>query len=490
MVKLRQPLPSTALVGAMLLPNCGCAVRRDVVAPDRAVRRDVVAPDPARVRSIVHEQTNWFDLATNIRRPSDLRPFEPIIDEIAGERSVPIERVFFVSNDELRRQCSPDAGGCYISADQKIYLGESHFTPGRTESTEMYRFNTGPSFMTDYCDRPDPSSVTLDPKSRFWVYLHEQGHHFDRYLSPKTLGRWIDQTEAETFAFYAAMHIARHYDRRLGLDLILTKLIDRFGSLEPEYFSMPARILIEKTTLDFDPSDEKLADMSQIILLGSGLNSFGEVWYYIHSHTEEDVAQRIRANVQHASLGMRKVNDLVKEISDPTFVVPEAFETFSFQDFTLSHFIETEYKNDDLPFFFGTDGNLRVVYTSSTIGTSKPERERLLKVSRITDRTTRKIDPLFALNWKSPSQFAFIDYGNPTKVLSLPNGDIGAISVYKNPFDLPTCIIDSRDIIVDESQYLGLARGVFERIIARLEHDGKTKEAEFFRSQVREIFPQ
>ncbi|HID73020.1 TPA: hypothetical protein EYP38_03690, partial [Candidatus Micrarchaeota archaeon] len=244
----------------------------------------VETPVPSQLTGSVQGERDWYGLASHITDSSVFRHFEPIVAEMAGIPPVPADRINLVSDEELERICRPDAGGCYRINKEDIHIGEAIYSPGESE-------NRMGGALCPVQERP-----SLSRNNRLAVWLHEQAHHFDDYYARRRINRWPDEIEAEAFVLYFGEHMARHYDRRLGVDIIHVKAYrlvwDRIDSAEDGI--RLANELIADYPGERNPGrDTTLGRLSIIALLGSGeFDSFGDVWYYVHTHSHRQVMNK------------------------------------------------------------------------------------------------------------------------------------------------------------------------------------------------------
>src|SRR5262249_14674712 len=114
------------LAGAMALSLASCGTPQ------------AIAPSP-RERAVV----DWEGL-NKISDPSQFRQLEPILEELTGNEPVPADKVLFVDKKKLKEICG-ETGGTY-----------------------------GGCYAYD--------KIAFDHKVGVSMWLHEQGHHFDKHL--------------------------------------------------------------------------------------------------------------------------------------------------------------------------------------------------------------------------------------------------------------------------------------------------------------------
>ncbi|MEW6723012.1 MAG: hypothetical protein AB1324_07145, partial [Candidatus Micrarchaeota archaeon] len=162
-------------------------------------------------------QRDWFSAALNIQEPSQFSAWEPVAEEIAGTAAVPHRKVSIASSGEVKAACGEHAGGCFLPGNRSILIDES-WSPG-----ELARRRYPDGEAAETCEGRE--SFDLKSYPRLAVWAHEQGHSFDLSLGEGNAGRWIDQLEAVAFEYYFAEHVAKNYDRHLGLNLLVLGLL-------------------------------------------------------------------------------------------------------------------------------------------------------------------------------------------------------------------------------------------------------------------------
>jgi len=259
-------------------------------------------------------ERDWFGLALSIQNPAQFKAWEPVVEEITGKEAVPAERVVFLSDEHIGRFCTDVRDGCYDPVSGGIAI-RAGIPAGE---------RAGGSYSSGFGGCKGLPSEDLQAESRFSVWVHEQGHHPDLGHGADPLGRYVGQVEAVSFEYYFAEHVAAHYSRHLGLNLIVNNLkkarMEAWSDLsKPEAATYYADKLIGGLTQL--PSDAKKADEAGIVHLGvlslmaSGFDSFGEVWRYVHAHGHEEVALRIRRHAHLVTRGRIRADKLVFALS-------------------------------------------------------------------------------------------------------------------------------------------------------------------------------
>jgi len=459
-----------------------CSLAAVLGAPGCAARRPVVAPVPAQVTPRVSEERDWFAAAADIRQPSQFRPFEPILEELTGEQPVPVDRVTFVSNEELRRRCDPDAGGCYHESGDSIDIGEEIYAPGLRNGT----------YTIGYCEAQQSSDLDDDSMIRVWI--HEQGHHYDRYLGLWSTDMWINQTEAEAFTFYTAEHLARNYDARLGLSIIANRL-RLYSVFGPELVAESTSELIGKVEAgDIDQQDEMLADLSVLVLLGSGFQSFGDVWYYIHTHTHEEVMQKIVDNATRAGDGIVTAQRIMLELSGSDLAAPATFDASIFEAFQPGQLridsVMQEVENSRAARGVYASGGSLLIF----LDFRHSENMDSLHLS-VSSESTPLPDEVFTVDIARDTMgrlsMRFIDETREyTYILNLPDASAveAELTTEGNPLALTVCLSDSRQVSVDPATYVRLAESVLARVVTAMREGGSEAEASYLEGEITRIF--
>ena len=285
MPNVRKLANRALLAGSMLaLPACGNAL---------------VAKPPSSVKPI-QTDTNLYEKA-HISKNQDFEQFEPILENMANERPVPWTRVSFLSGSEFSEKCSSLAGACYRPPDDEIVINQRKLLP-----TILFCGNAG-------CPKE-----TYDIWA-FGSWLHEQGHHYDRYyghVNSRT-DAWLNEVEAVAFEFYFGEHMAKHYDARLGLSL----LSKEHGHNAWPIPSQSAEILRrQKWRYEGGEFDRGYAIYSVYSLLGVGFSSFGDVWYFIHKTPHDELQKTIIRYLPYYELGKERSKSIYCNLARGTQV--------------------------------------------------------------------------------------------------------------------------------------------------------------------------
>lgn len=278
------------LITAAAIGSSGCATKKPAPVVPQAPRAQPVV----RYGRKLPKSNHWLQAALNINHPSDLKKWEPFIEEISGGKPpVPYTRVRFSPREAIPLACEGDAGGCFIVnmdfPKGRIFV-KDEMSPGKLEPhTYENRRDIGSG---GGCK--GGTSEDIKERSRFMVWLHEQGHAVSQHNGDSWEDKWINQVEAVAFEYYAAQHIARRYDGHLGLNLILRNF---------ETYMNPGVPFTAG-----EPEDMKIAHYSFFILLTADWykSSFGDVWKYVYSHKPSEVAAKIKANLHLLPKGKEK----------------------------------------------------------------------------------------------------------------------------------------------------------------------------------------
>ncbi len=456
---------------------CGCLVAA-LAASGCAylVHKPVVAPPPAKVERRVSENRDWFAAASNIQKNSDFKPFEPILEEITGEKPVDAKAVQFISKTG-KDKCEERAGGCYNWVSDGIAIRDERYSAGKRGNLET----------TGYCRLQHEED--LDGDSRLMVWLHEQGHHYDRHLGLSQLARWIDETEAEAFIFYAAEHIAKKYDARLGSSVIANRLLGA-GFENPEWAAGKAKELIGGAK-GLDPDSTLLKDLSVLVLLGSGLESFGDAWYYIHTHTEEQVAERVRNNVERIGEGILVAERILRGLSGSEIPVPASFDRAAFDSLEIEPFpsggeLITSKSGADL-YAHTENFSAHLIYWIM-------ENSEIWRLN-VTDRHSPAM-PILRVEAKKKKDgkvsllLVNQPFSSPTEELELPDSTAGkgTLMVEDNPLNLSMCQKNRSEIVVDNKEYIELAKSLFVKVADALRAGGNAGQAEYVEKESGRIF--
>ncbi|MFH1393664.1 MAG: hypothetical protein ABIH29_02175 [Candidatus Micrarchaeota archaeon] len=469
-----------------LLPCCSLQGRRPV------------APTPSQVRVVHNEERDWYALGSNINDSSEFRPFEGILQEIGGMLPVPAERVYLVTNEELERICSPDAGGCYRRSQQDIYIGEGYFTPGQDEN----------QYGTAHCKIQERPSLRDD--NRLDVWAHEQGHHFDDYLGTRLMDRWPNEIEAEAFVLYFGEHLALHYDRRLGIDLIHVKFS---GQLYGEGISTQeeAAELAQELIDDYrngernSHRDTTLGRLSIIALLGSGeFDSFGSLWYYVHANSHGQVMRKVRQNLLNMGEGLEVAERLQQELIGAHMQVSDSFDAEYLTNLDLGGYGAGELHE---PPYHYTDEELRVdgfIWSNGVAGVhfrhfSNTATGYEMWRLRIRDNYAPSRTPLsrYDIYLERDGEGATLRFydnaaGEVSQSLEIPDlsRNRGLITAGSNPLELTFCALEHLEVDVNPSRYLNIFTNMLRRlrtVFERIDSDEAREALEYLDAQVSDI---
>ncbi|MFH1393675.1 MAG: hypothetical protein ABII71_05210 [Candidatus Micrarchaeota archaeon] len=471
--KVARRIVAPLAAGLLLLPACA--------GTPRGTR---AAPDPVEVRRTVSEENDWFR-AANIIEASDFRIWEPIAREISGREPIPSERVSLVSDEELRAICSNEAGGCFRPGPRDIFIGEGMFREGISQQAGIrYR---------DHC-RVMPGSI-IEANSRLEVWAHEQGHSFDGYLGHNANDKWANEIEAEAFVMYLGEHIARHYDARIGISLIHNALV-RTG--DPAVAEDAFRELVSRQASS--ARDTTLGNISVSALMGTGFQSFGEMWYYVHGHRHSEVLARVRANIGRIDEGFDREDEIMRSLAGVEREYPGSFDMSPFSEFALSEH-STSYRHprwEETSIDNGIqwvneagwttaryreeDGN-RTLEISTRRGVGRGASARQEFINRIRGFSGSSI---FRLTMRRSAsgvvslEFVGPDRVDPINVLGIPDTSASRAMLVtnSNPLNLSFCFSSSREIEVNPQEYVATARHVLSVLRGNLEQ-GEGEDAQW-----------
>jgi hypothetical protein len=250
---------------------------------------------------------DWLALAHAIEKPSDFRPFEPVLEEVTGTPPLTHQRIAF-------------------HASPRGSVGEvGSYTPRRIDF-----YGTAPYDRQDHayicpevrvCGGLDLCRGTAGPTRTDWLrgrnvarWVHEQGHYYEGFPRGwlRTAERQlVSETAATALVFAFAEHLARDLSPALAANLLLSQLVPVEGTTHFELSPRARREILG--ALDDLPDDdaaiERLAAAAVLVLRGSGIGSFREVWQFAHEHAPADVARRIRRHVDKLEVGFQLTVD-------------------------------------------------------------------------------------------------------------------------------------------------------------------------------------
>ncbi len=477
--RIRKTAAVLPLIGALA---SGCAA---------VLTRPVVAPDPSSVIAHADPERDWFSLGINITDATVYANFEPIVQELAGEAPVPASRVTLVSDERLRAICSPDAGGCYRRAQQDIFIGETVFEPGASH----HRSRRG------HCRMQSSSSLTRNHRLGVWV--HEQAHHFDRHLGTNLRDRWINEIEAESLIFYFAEHMARHYDMRLGVDMIHVKLyrqLLRSITWDAEAATERAQ---ERLAL-MDTGDDSvnftyLGNIGLAALLSTRQLSFGELWYFVHTHSHDEVEMLARGNLGNLAEGHELANSMMNTLIDFEMDISHSFDASSIRDFRIEDDVAAmpvyiSYGDPEADHGFGwTEGFYIFRFTSRPRGDDMEWRLNVVDtrmpfgIYLFTIIVYRDADGTTRLELQGPDDL------EQTQSLLIPDitRNRAIVIAGANPLDLTFCVTRRRQVSVDAEEYLDMVGNVADELRASLERsetDASLQYLMYFDEQLSSMF--
>jgi len=217
--------------------------------------------------------SSGFISAFSIRKASDFADWENFLLGVSGKKPVPYKNVFFSPRTTLHSKCG-DAYGCYDGSIH-IFSDSLNAVQSRAEN----------------CSSIHRSLL----ESPFAVYLHEQGHHFDKKRDMNSAEeRWMTQTAAIVFEHFAAVELAKS-DPQLGLSLLA-------GHLNVEFSKAKAIALTDSDAREKDPFGGVLAYQTIYALLGSGISTYEDLWNFLQTKSSGEIKSRALANAD-------KIND-------------------------------------------------------------------------------------------------------------------------------------------------------------------------------------
>lgn len=248
----------------------------------RAYSSPVLAPRPSEVIAQVTEKSGRSDKATSITKASDFRPWEPILEEIAGAAPVSSDKVVFLSHKEMKQKHGALVAAGYDMVEDRILMHD----PSLVLPVGWTKWQT--KAMLHLCHLEHEDSPCQYPP--LYIWLHEQGHHYDRhpYWIITKWGPLVAEAEADAFALYVAEHVAKNYDAVVGSTL--------------------ARFI----QLGLHPQDDQREALGS--LAASGFKSFGELWYFIYSNEPHVVFERIRSNKSRLDEGWQAFYAIINKL--------------------------------------------------------------------------------------------------------------------------------------------------------------------------------
>ncbi len=241
---------------------------------------------------------DWLALAAAIANPEDLRPFEPMLEELTGEAPLGWQSVVMGPR-------SATMSGQYSAWHIELLGAED---PARRELRYACPELPACGGMELCAGREAQPRVGALKGRLLATWIHEQGHHLGRVLwrwphaGPER--RWLEQVEAEALVFAFAEHVGRHYSQPLAAHLLAQRLrpvTDPTMHLKPEARERLA------SRLPWPDPDEKGGWVAAVLALrASGLPDFASVWRFVHAGPAAQVLRRIRESVGRVDEGHRQ----------------------------------------------------------------------------------------------------------------------------------------------------------------------------------------
>lgn len=419
------------------------------------------APIPSPLSSGVVSRSSFFHIATNIHRPGDFAPFEPILRELTNSDPVPFSKIVFAPTASIHTTCGIHAGGCYRSSDQRIFISFDSFDQGVGR----------PPSNSYLCGITGNSDFSISSRSRFETYLHEQGHHFDLHQSTSPSGQWIDQLEAEAFVFFVAEHIAKRYDLDLGLGILEHK--SEIPLIRPSFTS--AQIIAQTASESFNPWNADLCATGIFTLLGSGFESFADLWFFVHTNSEETVARRIRSNVGNYSNSRLVYSNILSTL----YRSYRSFDISSF-NFGIEPFPPLHPPYLDLP------DSVRTGFARATLIYRSPESTSWSFSFFNSNSSSIRFDIT-----KRPTSYSLSitdDLNGSILLIPQAESNVGYLVVFDNPRSISSCARSISRVSMDPNFYLNLLRRNLFLLTIFLEEKSLLASANWLRRQLPEIF--
>jgi hypothetical protein len=303
------------------------------VAPWHLLRHPLGARAAAAPPGWREAPRDWVAAAAAIEAPAGFRPFEPVLEEVAGAAPLTWHRVTF----HAAARGSAGEVGSYSSRRIDLY-GTAPYD--RRDHTYMCP-------ETRVCREVDLCRSGEEPGRTDWLrgrnvarWVHEQGHFYEGFprgwLRDKER-QWLSETAATALVFAFAEHLGHEISPALAANLLLAQLVPVEGNTRFELSGTSRRDLLR--LLDDLPEDdaviERLAAAAVLILRASGLATFRDVWRYAHERPPAEVARRIRRHAARLTEGFEATVDLALQLQGrrpphlstaqaPTVVDPEA----------------------------------------------------------------------------------------------------------------------------------------------------------------------
>ncbi len=271
--------------------------------------------------------------------------------------------------------------------------------------------------------------------------------------------------------YYVAEIIAQRYDRNLGLSILDEK--SEMYIIQPG--STREAIINRTNSSDFNPWEIELANTSIFALLSGSFSNFGEMWYFIHTHSEEEVAQRIRMDSRRPNQAKRKFDQIMESIH-PT--QREAGENF---EIPISISLERALRRDSV---FGTSietRDFRMSRFDSGSGNmfwsiSYQRNETIFRI-RIDRENTRGVG-------------VEIEDEQNQRIIRVPNIQINEAEIvsFENSQENGICARNSRIVFTNSAQVMTMIRESLENIANQFGQNRMYRVRDWIAIQMKEIF--
>lgn len=262
------------------------------------VQTQAIAPSPSTVVARLKDKTDWANAPARITKPSDFRSWEPVLEEITGAKPVRSGDVVLATAEIINSACgnegSPfEPAGCYTPTPSRIYL-----------NADLFKQNDAGCRDVSTC----PVDIEL-----LSTWAHEQGHRYAQPRGSTALQSWISEMEAHAFGLYAGEHIARNYSHDIGVKLALLPFKSAGVNVTERtpHFSGECQAFTSEAIASEPPGRPQLPDVAVSIpilaLMASGFESFGELWYFLHTASDDAISKRMDANLTRLNEGLDNV---------------------------------------------------------------------------------------------------------------------------------------------------------------------------------------
>ena len=420
----------------------------------------VLPENPGTARDHANER-DWFAAALNINTPLKFRVWEPVVEEISGNSAVPHTRVSIMDEDDLQWPCDDHAAGCYLPRTRSISLAISN-SPGARALASYRR-------VAEECSGLPSNDLVAIPNLMLWA--HEQSHHFERRRGDSPAERYVNQIEARAFEYAFAEHVALHYDRHLGLNLIRSRLeyAHRYSWRQLEdrenALTYASDFHQHLANIDMDPGyvdDPAFIDQGFFALIPSGFDSFQSLWRYVHGSSSGEIFERIRLNEDQVALGrIRAEMMLFSQAGVDVVQSPPPLPVFPLPDLSSREPLPTQFNfrnlrgilHADFPghnYYFARleSGNASVSYTGSDA------RSDDLRVS-----ATRLAagEPDISISVRSGTMQEFLLERHEGRI----RATVFAVTAMANP---SFCHVHPIDVTGEYGRYVSHIRGQFEKV--------------------------